>query len=183
MEVTDIFFNDGQLNWDAIGTLSNIILVGVLAYTTWRYAKQVKKQTEFMKIDRLVKEMDKLVAPLYSKIGDKIIFQKGAAGERERIRPRDQGYFRFWDEIKQTKYLSPDYLRSAMDNYLRNKSNTVGDSTQDTPYKKAEHELFEAINKRYSELEDELSDLKIKSQTYGSVDATEFILGWIGWGL
>jgi hypothetical protein len=77
MEVTDIFFNDGQLNWDVIGTVSNSILLGVLVCITWRYAKQVKKQTEFMKIDRLVKEMDKFVAPLYSKIGDKIIFQKG----------------------------------------------------------------------------------------------------------
>jgi len=130
--------------------------------TLW-YAKQVKKQTEFMKIDRLVKEMDKLVAPLYSKIGDKIIFQKGAPGYIDSTRPRDQGYFRFWDEIKQTKYLGPDYLRSAMDNYLRNKSNKVDDKTRDTSYEKAETVLFKAIEKRYSELENELSILREKS--------------------
>jgi len=115
-----------------------------------------------MKIDRLVKEMDKLVAPLYSKIGDNIIFQKGAPGNIDSTRPRDQGYFRFWDEIKQAKYLGPDYLRSAMDNYLRNKSNKVDDRTRDASYEEAETELFEAIEKRYSELENDLSIFRKK---------------------
>jgi hypothetical protein len=160
MNIIDVFFNNGQLNWDAISTISNIILVAALVCITWWYAKQVKKQTEFMKIDRLVKEMDKFVAPLYSKIGDNIIFQKGVPGYIDSIRPRDQGYFRFWDEIKQAKYLGPDYLRSAMDNYLRNKSNKVDDRTRDASYEKAETELFEAIKKRYSELENELSILR-----------------------
>jgi hypothetical protein len=46
-----------------------------------------------MKIDRLVNEMDKLVAPLYSKIGDKIIFQKGDPGNI----PFVAGIFYEWD--------------------------------------------------------------------------------------
>ena len=163
MNITDAFFNNGQLNWDAISTIFNIILVGALVIVTLRYAKQVKKQTEFMKIDRLVKEMDKFVAPLYSKMEDKIIFQKGASGYIDSTRPRDQEYFRFWDEIKQTKYLGPDYLRSAMDNYLINKSDKVGDRTRDASYEKAETELFEAIKRRYSELENEISRLRKKS--------------------
>jgi hypothetical protein len=163
MNITDAFFNNGPLNWGAISTISNIILVGSLVIVTLWYAKQVKKQTEFMKIDRLVKEMDKLVAPLYSKMEDKIIFQKGVPGYIDSTRPRDQGYFRFWDEIKQTKYLGPDYLRSAIDNYLRNKSDKVNDMTRDAFYEKAKTELFEAIEKRYSELENELSILREKS--------------------
>ena len=163
MNITDVFFNNGQLNWDAFSAIFNIILVGTLVIVTLWYANQVKKQTEFMKIDRLAKEMDKLVAPLYSKIWDKIIFQKGSPGYRDSALPSDQGYFRFWDEIKQTKYLGPDYLRSAMDNYLRNKSNKVDDRTRDASYEKAETELFEAIKRRYSELENELSTLREKS--------------------
>jgi len=163
MNVTHIFLSNGQWNWDAIGTISGIILAAALLWIKWRSLKKVKNQPEQMKIDRLVKEMDKLVAPLYSKIGDKIIFQKGASGYIDSIRPRDQGYFRFWDEIKQTKYLGPDYLRSAMDNYLRNKSDKVDDRTRDASYEKAETELFEAIEKRYSELENELSILRKKS--------------------
>ena len=164
MNIADIFFNNnGQLNWDAISTISNITLATFLVIITLWNVIQVKKQTGFMKIDRLANEMDKLVAPLYSKIGDKIIFQKGSEGYRASTGPRQQEFFRFWDEIKQNKYLGPDYLRSAIDNYMRNKSDKVSDKTQDTPYKKAENDLFEAINKRYSELEDEFSVLKIKS--------------------
>ena len=163
MNITEVFFNNGQWNWDAISTIFNTLLVGALVIVTLWYANQVKKQTKFMKVDRLVKEMDKLVASLYSKIGDNIIFQKGAPGNIDSTRPRDQGYFRFWDEIKQAKYLGPDYLRSAMDNYLRNKSNKVDDRTRDASYEKAETELFEAIEKRYSELENDLSILRKKS--------------------
>ena len=163
MNVTHIFLSNGQWNWDAISTIFNTLLVGALVIVTLWYANQVKKQTKFMKVDRLVKEMDKLVASLYSKIGDNIIFQKGAPGNIDSTRPRDQGYFRFWDEIKQTKYLGPDYLRSAMDNYLRNKSGTINDIARDASYEKAETELFEAIEKRYSELENELSIVRKKS--------------------
>jgi hypothetical protein len=166
MNVTHIFLSNGQWNWDAIGTISSVIsviLAAALVWIKWRSLKKVKNQPEQMKIDRLVKEMDKLVAPLHSKIGDKIIFQKGASGYIDSIRPRDQGYFRFWDEIKQTKYLGPDYLRSAMDNYLRNKSNKVDDRTRDASYEEAESELFEAIKRRYSELENEISTLREKS--------------------
>ena len=164
MNIADVFLNSsGQLNWDAISTISNIILATFLVIITLWNVIQVKKQTGFMKMDRLAKEMDKLVAPLYSKIGDNIIFQKGAEGYLDSTGPREQMFFRFWDEIKQNKYLGPDYLRSAIDNYLRNKSDKVGDRTQDTSYEKAEDELFKAVNKRYSELEDELSVLEIKS--------------------
>jgi hypothetical protein len=163
MNITDAFFNNGQLNWNAISTIFNIILVGALVIVTLWYAKQVKKQTEFMKIDRLIKEMDKLVAPLYSKIGDYFIFLKGAPGYRISNSAIVQGYFRFWDEIKQTKYLGPDYLRSAIDNYLRNKSDKVNDMTQDASYEEAKTELFEAIEKRYSELENEITSLRKKS--------------------
>ena len=167
MNITDLFFNNGQLNWDAISTISNIILVLALVIITGCYAKQVKKQTELMEKNRvvkeLVKEMDKLVAPLYSKIENTTIFQKGAPAYEVSERPIHQEYFRFWDEIKQTKYLGADYLRSAIDNYLSNKSRKVDDRTRDASYEKAETELFEAIEKRYSELENELSILREKS--------------------
>jgi len=154
MNIIEVFFNNGQLNWNAISTISNIILVGALVYITWWYAKQVKKQTEFMKIDRLVKEMDRLVAPLYSKIGDEFIFQKEIpCYSNGGLIKHNPEYSCFWDEIKRTKYLGPDYLRSAIDNYLRNKSDKVNDRTRDASYEKAETELFEAIKKRYSELE------------------------------
>ena len=45
MNVTHIFLNNGQWNWDAIGTISNIILVGALVIVTGWYAK---RQTKLM---------------------------------------------------------------------------------------------------------------------------------------
>ena len=157
MNSTDVFFNNGQLNWDALSTITNTILVLALVIITWRYAREVKKQTEFMKIDRSVKEMEKLVAPLDSKIGDPYnsAFMNGTPSYRQHY----PEYHMFWHEIKQAKYLGPDYLRLAIDNYLRNKSDDFvdgNDGTRDASYEKAEAELFKAIKKRYSELEIEL---------------------------
>ncbi|RZN41659.1 MAG: hypothetical protein EF813_02275 [Methanosarcinales archaeon] len=154
---TDIFFNNGQLNWNALSTITNTILVLALVIITWWYAKEVKKQTEFMKIDRSVKEMEKLVAPLHSKIDDPYnsAFMNGTPSYRQHY----PEYHTFWCEIKQAKYLGPDYLRLAIGNYLRNKSDVVvddDDGTRDISYEKAEAELFRAIKKRYSELESEL---------------------------
>ena len=51
---TDIFFNNGQLDWNALSTITNTFLVLALVIITWWYAREVKKQTEFMKIDRVV---------------------------------------------------------------------------------------------------------------------------------
>jgi hypothetical protein len=163
MNVTHIFLNNGQLNWDAIGTIISVIsviLAAALVWIKWGSRKKVKNQTEQMKIDRLVNKMDKLVAPLYSKIGDHFIFLKGVPGYRISNSAIVHEYRRFWDEIKQTEYLGPDYLRSAIDNYLRNKSGKAYDRTRDASYEKAEAELFEAIKKRYSELENDLSILR-----------------------
>lgn len=53
MNATDIFFNNGQLNWDAISTISNIILVAALVFITWLYARQVRRQTILMEKDRM----------------------------------------------------------------------------------------------------------------------------------
>ena len=157
------------MNWVAISTISNIILVLALVFITWWYAREVAKQTEFMKKDRLAKEMDKLVKKLYSKIKDDNISRKenpynGISGpeEKHRYEMDKQERYRFWDEIKQNKYLGPDYLCSAIDNYLENRRYGGGHEGYKA-YKAAETELFEATKKRYSELKAELSKFKEKS--------------------
>lgn len=53
MNTTNILFNNGQLNWDAISTISNIILVAALVFITWWYARQVRRQTILMEKDRM----------------------------------------------------------------------------------------------------------------------------------
>ena len=166
MSVACIFFNNGQWNWDAINTMSNIILVAALVVITGWYAREVAKQTKFMKKDRFAKEMDKLVKKLYSKIKDDNVFRKenpyngigiGSPEEKRRYEIDKQERDRFWDEIKQNKYLAPDYLRSAIDNYLENRRYGGGHDGYKA-YKAAETELFEETKKRYSELQYEFEE-------------------------
>ena len=43
------YLNNGELNWDAISTISNICLVSLLVIVTIWYSSEVKKQTNLMK--------------------------------------------------------------------------------------------------------------------------------------
>ena len=52
MNSTEIFYNNGQLNWDAINTISNIVLVAALVLITVLYAYEIRKQTRLMIKDR-----------------------------------------------------------------------------------------------------------------------------------
>lgn len=162
----NIIFDNGQLEWDAISTISNSFLVLALVLITYYYAGQVAMQTKFMKSDRLYEEMDKLVAPLNSKIGDKIIFQKKVPGNIDSSRHRDRDYYIFWNAIKQNKYLAPQHLHSAIDKYLKNKFPKIDDEMQVIAYENAEAELFAAIKKRYSELYAKL--LKIRGEKHST---------------
>jgi hypothetical protein len=52
MSATDIFFIGGELNWDAINTISNVLLVAALVVITAFYAGEVRKQTNLMVKDQ-----------------------------------------------------------------------------------------------------------------------------------
>jgi hypothetical protein len=52
MNYTEILYNNGQLNWDAINTISNIALVTALVLITVLYAYEIRKQTRLMIKDR-----------------------------------------------------------------------------------------------------------------------------------
>ena len=76
MDITKISYINGYLNWDAISTISNIILVAALVFITWLYARQVRKQTKFMELDRMRNRilevvqyvLNPLIASLYSEL-------------------------------------------------------------------------------------------------------------------
>ena len=67
MNVMSIFINNGQLNWDAISTISDIILVASLVAITLWYAKKVDEQTELMVQDRernkILEEVQDVLTP------------------------------------------------------------------------------------------------------------------------
>jgi hypothetical protein len=144
------------LDWQMVNTIADIILTAALIGITWWYAHQIQKRAH---IDRLQKEMDLLISPLYikSQSGLKsIYFMKGVPGYFESARLRDKEYFQFWNNIMCNKYLGPNYFQSALDNYLKNKTNEVDDRVQDCGYEDAEKELIKMINKRYKDLQKEL---------------------------
>lgn len=156
MGVGDLFMLNGNLNWDPISTICTTILTAVLIGVTWWYAAQIEKRA---KDDRLQKEMDLLVSPLYSKSHSElkiIFFMRGSSGNYDNKGNREMAYFQFWDNIRRYKYLGSKNLQSALDSYLNNKSQTVGDRSRDSAYVESEKKLFEEIDKRYSELQEEL---------------------------
>ncbi|HJH27053.1 MAG TPA: hypothetical protein C5S37_09870 [Methanophagales archaeon] len=67
MNLSDIFLNNGQLNWDALSTISNIILVLALVLITYWYAKKVSEQTDLMVKDRernkILEEVQDVLTP------------------------------------------------------------------------------------------------------------------------
>ena len=148
--------------WTAINTISNIILVSALVIVTLYYAKEVNKQTTFLKIDRLSKEMELLVSPLSARIEDKTIFKKSPEYNIDDPTPRNQVYIKFWDEVKRNEYLAPNYLRLAINNYLDNVSNSIHREEEDESYIIARDKLYKEIKKRYDEIQDKLSILNKK---------------------
>lgn len=158
------------INWSAISTISTCALTSVLIAVTYWYSTQAKKQTKILEIDRYTKEMELLVAPLYSKIDNSNIFQKGFPGYRYSPSPSSAvlEYDEFWNKVKMYQYLGSSELRSTLNNYFKNKSSKVADK-KDTEYIKAETNLKKAIEKRYQELEELLSDKK-KFWSYFSIN-------------
>lgn len=145
-------------------TIATVVLAVAtiqLKNTTEKYAKtaedMLNQQRNTMIKDRLLKEMDLLVAPLYSVIDDSFLFQKGD-DPRNNSDPLVHKYYDFWDGIKQNAYLGSSDLREKLDNYFKNKS-PVRESP-DPPFTKARDELFVAIQNRYEELNKEISKLE-----------------------
>ena len=171
-----------------------IIMAAALAYltyelwrTTSRYADQVETQTGIMtknaelsertleigeknrRREQLIKEMDKLVGPLYSRINDKGIFNpRGIDGTRywdnSLTGEIDKKLYEegvFWQEISQYKYLATYELQHKIDRYLEIKLNSAMMGKWDDPkYIEPEKNLTDAVRTRYGEIERELSRIE-----------------------
>lgn len=156
MNFSNVFYlNDKILNWDAISISFSIFFVII---ALWNVI-QVKKQTGFVKKDRSNKEMDELVKKLFA---EEMIFKKenpydavGGANNKSKCEIEEKEREKFWNEIKQNKYLAQDNLRSAIDNFIKNRR-YGGGHDGDKAHDVAKTELFTARDKRYSELQDEL---------------------------
>jgi hypothetical protein len=141
-----------------IGIIVTALATLILSCATYQMASQMRQQ---MMYDRLVKEMENLVAPLYLKIYKDPI-TKITRGDSRFIRKRGssqpplQEFTTFWDQIKQYKYLGTDYFRNSLNEYFENISNEVF-VERDPSYVQAETDLIKSIERRYSELDDEIN--------------------------
>jgi hypothetical protein len=132
--------------WNMATAMGTLLLAGA----TFLTVRAIHTQ---MRYDRLVKEMENLVAPLRSKMGDPYIFEKGTPAS---ILPHFEYYRDFWNTILLNRYLGVSYLRDAIETYIIDKSN-------DDKYKTGKEALFSAIRTRYSELTKEIDRIEAKS--------------------
>ena len=147
---------DGTLITTLVLTIATAVLAGAtiglylstnkLAEITAGYAESTKdmldEQRSSIKRDRLFKEMDSLVGPLYSGTD---FFLKNEPNPNIDIY---QPYIIFWNDIKQNKYLAvTEDLRIAIENYLEYlKKRKVS-------FNEVRDELIRTCEKRYLELQ------------------------------
>ena len=159
MNTTDILFNTGQLNWDAISTISNIILVTALVFITGWYAQQVRRQTILMERDRrrnkiLEQIQDVLTPTIYS-------LEK----EIEAIKKNEI----FWSKREGVGEFGPGYGGEETIKRLFNASSTIFKDVihkdTDLESKFISHDkLREKLNELYAEVEREVRTQKIKER-------------------
>jgi hypothetical protein len=185
-----------KTNFWAIVQVLTAVALAYLTYellkATSRYADQVETQTDIMtrnaelsektlefeaikgQREELIKEMDRLIGPLYSRISDTDIFNpRGTAGGRYwvvsgKIDEKLYEEGAFWQEIAQYKYLAPNNLLLIIDKYLEIKLNSaVIMEWADPNYAKPEKDLKDAVVIRYSAIETDLSTLENRLSQLG----------------
>jgi len=159
VNTTDILFNNGQLNWDAISTISNIILVTALVFITGWYAREVRKQTILMERDRMKNKIleqiqDVLTPTIYS------LEKEIDAINKNEI---------FWSKRGGVGEFGPMYGGEETIKRLFNASsaifNDVIHNDIDLESKFISHDKFrEKLNELYAEVEREVRTQKIKER-------------------
>ncbi|MGB5099047.1 MAG: hypothetical protein WBN94_00405 [Methanothrix sp.] len=146
------------------------ILVAIAPIATFSLAVMtfitLRKIAVQAKYDRLVKEMENLVAPLLANIkrdsGNEFIQVyldcKEHVGEKAIWIINEKG-ITFLDNILRSKHLGAPYLRNALNSYFNNDPYCAGRSPN-AEFKAAEKILIDATKRRYSELIGELEKLE-----------------------
>ena len=132
-------------------------------------ARTVEIEERNRQRERLIKEMDKLIGPLYSRLTDQQIFNPVDVSMRHGTisgKLDELGYeaSAFWQDVNRYKYLSSASLKADIEAYLEVKmgvSELSKFENQDSiQYKDLEKRLINAIKTRYSDIEAQLSDLE-----------------------
>ena len=198
MNATDIFFNNGQLNWDAISTISNSILVAALVYITWRYARQVKEQTILMKKDmmrnKILEEIQDVLTPtinhlekeieaiekneiFWSKRGGVGEFGPGYGGEETIKRLFNASSAIFKDVIHndtdlESKFISHDKLREKL-------NELYAEVEREVRTQKNEERLENLLNTFYQSKREEAYERNLPENAYKLTDNERKRIFWL----
>ena len=181
MNVTHIFLNNGQWNWDAISTISSIILVAALVWINWRYLKKVSEQTEQMikdrKRNRILEAVQDFLTPTMHSLEDEIKAIQGNEIHWE-IYTKDKAYImglskRLPDKIDytitttkypnlKTQLLSHDRLYDRLNELYGKIRNEIGGSE----FKKRLRVLIEEFNEKKDSSNQLTGDRRDKSEEF-----------------
>ena len=129
------YFKDQLDIATAYGTVLSAIASLFLVLVTWRYLSEVHEQVNFMadaEVSSKTREhnrdlsdvMTKLVAPLYFRKSDNLLFGKTCRISRSRSAFDDDArvYINFWDSIETNMHLASPSLFSALEEYRNAKA-------------------------------------------------------------
>jgi hypothetical protein len=166
MNITDIFLNNGQLNWNAISAISNIILVAALVVITALYAREVRRQTALMVKDReknkILEEVQNVLTPTIYHLEEK---------EIEAIKNNEI----FWSKLGGVGEFGPRYSRYGREETIETIKRLFNESSavfNDVIHKDADleskfisHDNFrEKLNELYAEIESEVKTPRLKER-------------------
>ena len=166
MNFSDIFLNNGQLNWDAIGAISNIVLVTALVLITYWYAKKVGEQTKLMvrngERNKILEGVQDVLTPAIYHLEEK---------EIEAIQNNEI----FWSKRGGVGEFGPMYYRYSRGETIEAIKRLFNESSavfKDVIHKDADleskfisHDNFrEKLNERYAKIESEVKTPRLKER-------------------
>jgi hypothetical protein len=155
MNILNIFINNGQLNWDAISTVSNIVLVASLVVITYWYAKKINEQTKEMIKNRdrgrILEEVKSFITPTKLRL----------ESETNAIRENTV----YWN-----RYNDKSYIRE-LSKHLPDKTDygsPIFDATTKYPNLKTQllsHDrIYDRLNELYGEIRNEIASPEFKER-------------------
>ncbi len=135
--------------------------------STDKYAKLTEKDLEIKEkirqTERLHKELDSIIGPVYSKLGDPIYFNSKPTNwtmwypDNEKLQATYRGS-EFWRNIKKNLYLTPPQIRKSIKEYLDIKLGIAkfGEDENNSGYKACLENITDAVEDRYKAIIDEL---------------------------
>jgi len=121
--------------------------------------------------ERLRNEMDKLIAPLYSKLGDEfyldftpVVLGKDYPDNSSREMIFD--VHRFWSDVKKNLYLAPNRIQAKIKNFVDLKlGRSRSDGAQVDDWERCLKDLTDAVNMRYNEINKQLGIIEDNSRS------------------